>query len=130
LRGKKCALEESRHQIYSQCLDSSNFNHWRTTFPLIASYFFAHLCVMNLLVPTLKKKKNTYTKEKMEINPALVGNTTPYWLLMGHRLVMAGCLHLTLRTDWTIIYNFLIITNSKFDEKLIKISTIFIIYLL
>jgi len=65
-------------QIHSQCLDSSKSDHLRTTFPLIASYFLAHLYVMNLLVQTLKKEKNMQSKEKMEICPTLVGNTAPY----------------------------------------------------
>jgi len=52
---------------HDQHVESSNSNHSKTTFPLIASYFLAHLCVINLLVQTLKKYKNMHSKEKMEI---------------------------------------------------------------
>jgi len=52
---------------HNQHVESSNFDHSITTFPLIASYFLAHLCVINLLVQTLKKYKNTHSKKKMEI---------------------------------------------------------------
>jgi len=41
----------------SQCLESSNFDHLRTTFSFTTSYFLAHYCgtyVITLLVPTLK----------------------------------------------------------------------------
>jgi len=42
----------------------SNSDHLRTTFLLIASYFLAHLCIISLLVQTLKKDKNTHSKWK------------------------------------------------------------------
>jgi len=54
-----------------QHVESSNSDHSTTTFPLIASYFLAHLCVINLLIQTLKKYKNTHCKEKMEIRSNL-----------------------------------------------------------
>jgi len=88
------------YQTYSQCLGSFNSNHSITTFLLIASYFLAHLHVMNLLVQTLKKDKNTHSKEKWKFVPDLVGNMTPYWLLMGSQLVMGASTISTLRLFW------------------------------
>jgi len=52
---------------HDQHLESSNSNHPRTTFPFIASYFHAHLYVIHLLIQTLKRYKNTHSKEKKEI---------------------------------------------------------------
>jgi len=70
---------------HDQHVESSNSDHSITTFPLIASYFLAHLCVINLLVQTLKKYKNTHSKEKIEIHSnlswkygtLLIGDGTP-----------------------------------------------------
>jgi len=69
-------------------LESFNSDHSRTTFPLITSYFLAHLFVINLLVQTLQKYKNTHSKEKWKFVPTLVGNMVPYLLVLGHWLVM------------------------------------------
>jgi len=52
---------------HDQHLEPSNSDHSRTTSPLIVFYFLAHLCVISLLVQTLKKYKNTHSKEKIEI---------------------------------------------------------------
>jgi len=56
---------------HDQHVESTNSSHSITTFPLIAFYFLAHLWVINLLVQTLKKYKNTHSKEKMEIRSNL-----------------------------------------------------------
>ncbi len=54
--------------IHDQHVKSSNSDHSRNPFPLIASYFHAHLCVITLLVQTLKKYKNTHSKDNTEIH--------------------------------------------------------------
>jgi len=53
---------------YDQYIESSNFDPSITTFLLIASYFLPHLCVINLLVETLKKYKNMHFKEISKIH--------------------------------------------------------------
>jgi len=76
---------------HNQHVELSNFDQSITTFLLIASYFFAHLRVIDLLVQTLKKYKNMHSTEKMEIcsnlrwkyNTLLIG-------VMGHRLVIGA----------------------------------------
>jgi len=48
---------------HGQYLNSSYSDHSRTTFTLTTSYFHAHYletCVMDLLVPTLEKRKKTF----------------------------------------------------------------------
>jgi len=52
---------------HDQHVESSNSDHSKTTFPFIASYFLSHLCVINLLVQTLKKYKNMHSKDKLKI---------------------------------------------------------------
>jgi len=76
--------------IHDQHLESSNFNHLRTTFPLIASYFLTHLCIIKLLVHTLRKYTTRILRRKWKSIPILIGNTVPYWLPMGQWLVMGG----------------------------------------
>jgi len=78
----------------SYCLDSSNSDHSRTTFLLIASYFHVYLCVILLLVQTLKKDKNTHSKEKMEICYNL-GWKYGTLLIVDGLPISIGCLYYT-----------------------------------
>jgi len=80
------------YQIHSLCLDSSNSNHSRTTFPPIASYFLFHLCVINLLVQTLKKEKKCLQKKKIEICYNLSWKYSTLLIVDGVR-VSNGCLY-------------------------------------
>jgi len=75
---------------HDQHVESSTSDHSITTFPLIASYFLPHLCVINLLVQTLKKYKNTHSKEKMKMCSNLDWKSGTGTLLIGdgHQLVM------------------------------------------
>jgi len=57
--------------MHDQYVESSNSDHSITTFSLIASYYLPHLCVINLLVQTLKKYKSMHFKEILEIHSNL-----------------------------------------------------------
>jgi len=69
-------------------VESHNSNHSITIFLLIASYFLTHLCIINLLVQTLKKYKSTHSKEKMEICSNLDCKYSTLLIGDGCRLVM------------------------------------------
>jgi len=75
LGAKKCS------RPIAKSLDSSNFNHSRTTFPLITSHFFAHYfgtCIMMLLVPTLKRRKKHIPNFDWKFVLTLVGLQVEY----------------------------------------------------
>jgi len=74
---------------YDQYAESSNSNHSITTFLLIASYFLLHLCVINLLVQTLKSTRTHISRRYWKSIPTFVGNRVHYWLAMGHVLGMS-----------------------------------------
>jgi len=73
-------------QTHSQYLDSSNSDHSRTNFILITSYFIAHqfgTCVMNLLVPNLKRRKTCIPSFDWKSILALVRNNSGLHVMGG-----------------------------------------------
>jgi len=80
-RSQKLAL------IHTQCIESFNSDHSRTTFPLATSIQDMYY---DLIVSTLKKRENHILCFDWKYVSALVGNSCTYRLDMHPWLVMGG----------------------------------------